>query len=129
MQRAATSHNEPQPPKMSHNKSQPPTTSHELQKPPRKLFSMTLWTLCFIYDKMIIGYFYGLLFLIFNALLFSFVKFRLCTYHNSCLPSDLTKIKTSSAAFNFNLLTFFHKEIDHSLLFSTDREPVFVFQV
>ena len=102
MQRAATSHNEPQPPKMSHNKSQPPTTSHELQKPPRKLFSMTLWTLCFIYDKMIIGYFYGLLFLIFNALLFSFVKFRLCTYHNSRLPSDLTKIKTSSAAFNFN---------------------------
>ena len=45
MQRAATSHNEPQPLKMSHNKSQPPTTSHELQQPPRKLFSITLWTL------------------------------------------------------------------------------------
>ena len=36
------------------------------------------------------------------------------------------------AAFNFNLLTFFHKEIAHSSLFSTDFEPVytvFVLQV
>ena len=123
LQRATTSH------KNHHNKPQPPTTSHsDLQQPPRKLSSISLWTLCFIHDKIIIiSCFCGLLFLVFNALLFSFVKFKLNTYHNPCLPSDLTKIKTSSVAFNFNLLTFFHKEIDHSLLCSTDREPVFVF--
>ena len=45
---------------------------------------------------MIKSCFYGLLFLILNALLFSFVKLKPYTYHNSCLPSDLTKIKTSS---------------------------------
>ena len=142
LQRATTTHkephNEPQPPAMSHkpqrtskshNEPQPPRTSHnDLQQPPPKLSSITLWTLCFICDK-IISCFYGLLSLVFNALIFSFVKFKRYTYHNSCLASHLTKIKTSSAAFNFNLLTFFHKEIDHSLLFSTDREPVFVFQV
>ena len=85
-------------------------------------------TLCFISDR-IISCFSELLFLIFNALLFSFVKFKLYTYRNSCLPSNLTKLKTSLAAFNVNLLTFFHKEIDHSLLFSTDREPVFILQL
>ena len=109
LQRAATSHNEPQPPTTSHNEPQPPTTGHnDLQQPPQKLSSITLWTLYVLFiKKMIISFFYGLLFLIFNALLFSFVKFKRYTYHNSYLPSDLTKIKTSSAAFNVNLLTFF----------------------
>ena len=36
------------------------------------------------------------LFLVFNALLFSFVKLKLHTYRNSCIPSYLTKIKASS---------------------------------
>ena len=104
-----TSYNEPQPPTTSHNEPQPPTTGHnDLQQPPQKLSSITLWTLYVLFiKKMIISFFYGLLFLIFNALLFSFVKFKRYTYHNSYLPSDLTKIKTSSAAFNVNLLTFF----------------------
>ena len=142
MQRATTSHNYPQgatqrttttrnEPQTTRNLKQPQrtTTSHnDLQQPPPKLSSITLWTLCFICD-IIISCFYGLLSLIFNALIFSFVKFKRYTYHNFCLASHLTKIKTSSAAFNFNLLTFFNKETDHSLLFFTDREPVFVFQV
>ena len=51
-----------------------------------------MYTLSFIYKKTIISCFYGLLFLILNALLFSFVKLKLNTYHNSCLPSDLTKL-------------------------------------
>ena len=53
-------------------------------------------TLCVIYNKMIISRFYGLLFLIFNAFLFSFVKLKFYTHHNSCLPPDLAKIKASS---------------------------------
>ena len=118
-QRATTSHNEPRRATMNHNE------AHRLTTATRKLSSITLWTLCFICNKIIISYFYGVLFSIFYALLFSFVKFKLQTYHNSCLPSDSTK--TKSAAFNFNLLIFFHKQVDHSLLFSTYREPVFVF--
>ena len=35
-------------------------------------------------------------FLIFNAYQFSFVILKHHTYHNSCLPSDLIKTKTSS---------------------------------
>ena len=118
----ATNHKEPQTATTNHNEPQ------RLKQPPPKLSSITLWTLCFICD-IIMSCFYGLLPLIFNALIFSFVKFKRYTYHNFCLASHLTKIKTSSAAFNFNLLTFFNKETDHSLLFFTDREPVFVFQV
>ena len=55
-----------------------------------------MYTKCFIYNKIIISCFYGLLFLIFNVLIFTFVKLKLHTYRNSCLPSGLTKIKTSS---------------------------------
>ena len=55
-----------------------------------------MYTLCFIHNKIMISCFYELLFLIFNVLLFSLVIFKLYTYHNSCLPSDLTKIRTSS---------------------------------
>ena len=33
--------------------------------------------------------------MIFNGLLFSFAKLKLHTYHNSCIPSYLTKIKAS----------------------------------
>ena len=108
-QRPTTSHNELQRATTNHNHPQRATTSHNnLQQPPQKLSSITLWTLYVLFiKKMIIRFFYGLLFLIFNALLFSFVKFKRYTYHNSYLPSDLTKIKTSSAAFNVNLLTFF----------------------
>ena len=86
---------------------QRPTTS---QNDPQRLTTTTpkiaqynfMYTLCFIYNEIIIiiiiiiiSCFHGLLFLIFNTLLFSFVKLKLHTYRNSCRPSDLTKIKTS----------------------------------
>ena len=95
----ATSHNEPKRAIASHNnhkKSLRATGSHRnLQQPPRNSRSITFCTLCFIYNK-IKSCFYGLLFLIINALLFSFAKLKLPTYHNSYLPSDLAKIKASS---------------------------------
>ena len=84
-------------------------------------------TLCFFYDKIIISCFYGLLFLIFNALLFSFVKFKLYTYHNCCLTSDLTKIKRLIILYYFpqivSLFLFFKCKLkidifSHSFSFS-----------
>ena len=86
-QRTTTSQNEPQLATTNHNHPQRATISHnDLQQPPRNLSSVTLWTR-YIYDEIIRTCFYGLLFLIFNALLFSFVKFS--TLHLSQLLSTV----------------------------------------
>ena len=110
-QQSATSHNEQQPSTKthkepqrnttSHNQPQRATTSHNVSQ---RLTTTTLKiaqfnfmdTLCVIHNKIIISCFYGFLFLIFNALLFSFVKLKFYTHHSSCPPPDLAKIKASS---------------------------------
>ena len=96
-QRAATTQNKPQRARTTYDDPQRPTTSHnKLQRfttTTQKIAQYNfMYTLCFIYKKIIISCFYGLLFLILSALLFSFVNLKLHTYHNSCLPSDLTKL-------------------------------------
>ena len=86
-QRTTTSQNEPQLATTNHNHPQRATISHnDWQQPPRNLSSVTLWTR-YIYDEIIRTCFYGLLFLIFNAPLFSFVKFS--TLHLSQLLSTV----------------------------------------
>ena len=55
-----------------------------------------LHTLGFIYNKIKISFFYELLFLILNVLLFSLVKLKLHTYHNSCLPFDFNQNKNNT---------------------------------
>ena len=75
-----TTNNEPQQATTNHNHQQRAATSHstshnDLQQQTPKIVSYNFMdTLCFIYNKIRISCFYGLLFLIFNALLFSFVK-------------------------------------------------------
>ena len=66
MQRATTTHSDPQ---QSHRKLTSVTILVKFE-----LIEFFLYTLCFIYNKIIISSFYGHLFLFFNALLFSFVK-------------------------------------------------------
>ena len=90
-QRSTSSHNEPQKTTIPHNEPQRTTTTHNK---PQQLKTTTPEIIQYIQ----LSSFYGLSFLILDAFLFSFSKLELHTYHNSCLPSDLTKIKTSSAA-------------------------------
>ena len=107
MQRAATTYNKPQRATTTHNDH---SKNRLLQ-----LFSLSLnqlnfsCILCFIYNKIIISCFHRLLFLFFNAILFSFVKQKFLTYRNSCLPSHLTKIRASSK--NNKKLRFLSKKL------------------
>ena len=97
MQRATTSHNESHRPIASHNQPQQPTATHSNH--PKIAWYNFMYTLCFIYNKTIISCFYEAF--IFN---FQFSSVLICQIetqllsaiwlkHNSCLSSDLTKLR------------------------------------